>query len=114
MYKIVAAVIVSAFALGSTATFAQTAGKSEELTLEQRAEMRERAARLKAQGPQPPMQDKVEKKAEKAKSSAVRDTHKAKHASAHQMHKAKHATVHKTKKAKKAVKRSGKKARRHA
>ena len=114
MYKVIAAVIVSAFAFGSTATFAQTAGKSEELTVEQRAEMRERAARLKAQGPQPPVQDKVEKKAEKAKSSAVHDTHKAKHASAHKMHKANHATVHKTKKAKKAAKRNVKKARRHA
>ena len=84
MYKIIAAVVVAAFAFGSTATFAQSAGKSEELTVEQRAEMRERAARLKAQGPQAPVavpvQDKLEKKAEKAKSSAVRHTHKAKHA----------------------------------
>jgi hypothetical protein len=55
MYKTIAAVIVSAFAFGATTSFAaDVAKKSEELTVEQRAEMRERAARLKAQGAQPP------------------------------------------------------------
>ncbi|HUP96218.1 MAG TPA: hypothetical protein VM164_15040 [Burkholderiales bacterium] len=114
MYKVIAAVIVAAFAFGSTATFAQNAGKSEELTMEQRAEMRERAARLKTQGPQAPVQDKVEKKAEKAKSSAVRHTHKAKHATVHKMHKAKHKVAHKAHKGKKIVKRNAKKARSQA
>jgi len=119
MYKIIAAVVVAAFAFGSTATFAQSAGKSEELTVEQRAEMRERAARLKAQGPQAPVavpvQDKVEKKAEKAKSSsAVRHTHKAKHATVNKMHKAKHKVAHKTHKNKKVAKRNAKKARSQA
>ena len=117
MYKLISAVIVAAFAVGSTATFAQSAGKSEELTMEQRAEMRERAARLKAQGPQAPVsvpvQDKVEKKAEKAKSSAVRHTHKAKHATVKKMHQTKHKVAHKTHKGKKVAKRT-KKARNQA
>jgi len=118
MYKIIAAVIVATFAFGSTASFAANAGKSEELTVEQRAEMRERAARLKAQGPQAPVsvpvQDKVEKKAEKAKSSAVRHTHKAKHATVQKMHKTKHKVAHKTHKGKKVAKRNMKKARSQA
>ena len=118
MYKVIAAVIVAAFAFGSTATFAQSAGKSEELTMEQRAEMRDRAARLKAQGPQVapvsvPVQDKVEKKAQKAKSSAVRHTHKAKHATVKKMHTTKHKVAHKTHKGKKVAKRT-KKARNQA
>lgn len=115
MYKVIAAVIVAAFAFGSTATFAQSAGKSEELTMEQRAEMRERAARLKAQGPQVapvsvsvPVPDKVEKKAQKAKSSAVRHTHKAKHATVKKMHTTKHKVAHKKHKGKKVAKRTKK------
>jgi hypothetical protein len=115
MYKTIAAVIVSAFAFGATTSFAaDVAKKSEELTVEQRAEMRERAARLKAQGAQPPLQqEKTEKKADKAKTSAVRPAHKIKHTSTATLHNAKHSVTHKHK-TKKSAKRGGRKAHRKA
>lgn len=49
MKRILAAVVVSIFALGSTAGFAADAAKSEELTKEQRADMRNRADKLTAE-----------------------------------------------------------------
>ena len=115
MYKTIAAVIVSAFAIGATTSFAaDVTNKSEELTVEQRAEMRERAARLKAQGAQPPVQqEKIEKKADKAKTSAVRPAHKIKHTSAAKMQNVKHSVTHKHK-SKKSAKRSGRKSQRQA
>jgi hypothetical protein len=72
MNRFVAAVVASAFAFGTVSTFAADAAKKDELTVEQRAEMRDRAARMKEQGPQTtPAQDKVLKKADKKKHSAV-------------------------------------------
>ena len=93
MKRIVAAVIASAFAFGTVSTFAADAAKKDELTVEQRSEMRERAARMKEQGQQTavPVQDKVHKKSTK-----------------------KHSTKHSTKHTKKTAKHSGKKTQRPA
>jgi len=50
MHKLTAVIVASAFALGSVSGFAQnTAKKKEELTKEERAEMRNRAEKLKAE-----------------------------------------------------------------
>ncbi len=50
MHKLAAVVVASAFALGSAAGFAQDAAKKkEELTKEERAEMRNRAEKMKAE-----------------------------------------------------------------
>jgi hypothetical protein len=94
MKRLIAAVIASAFAFGTVSTFAADAAKKDELTVEQRAEMRDRAARMKEQGQQTtaPAQDKVQKKSVKQK------------------HSAKHSTKH----VKKAAKHSGKKTHRPA
>ena len=79
MNRLIAAVVASAFAFGTVSTFAADAAKKDELTVEQRAEMRERAARMKEQGQQTtaPAQDKVRKSIHKEKRSAV---HPRKHA----------------------------------
>ena len=77
MNKLIAAAVATAFALGTVSTFAADAAKKDELTTEQRAEMRDRAERMKqerANGPQKAQtmhettaQKKVHKKADKAK-----------------------------------------------
>jgi len=55
MYKILAAVAVSALALGSVSGFAaDTAKKKDELTQSERAEMRNRAEKLRAERAQSP------------------------------------------------------------
>lgn len=74
MKRIITAVVASAFAFGTVSTFAADAAKKDELTVEQRSEMRERAARMKEQGQQAtaPAQEKVVKKAHKEKRSAVK------------------------------------------
>ena len=46
MHKLLAAIVVSTFALGSVSGFAADAVKKEELTQEQRSEMRNRADQL--------------------------------------------------------------------
>ena len=73
MKRFIAAVVASAFALGTVTTYAADAAKKDELTTEQRAEMRERAARMKEQGQRTsaPAQDKVQKSAVKEKRSDV-------------------------------------------
>jgi hypothetical protein len=71
MNKLIAAIVASAFAFGTVSTFAADAAKKDELTTEQRTEMRERAAKMKEQGTQAPAQDKMQKKADKDKRSAV-------------------------------------------
>ena len=56
MHKLLAVVVASTLAFGSVAGFAADAGKKEELTQEQRTEMRTRADRLvkeRAQAPAP-------------------------------------------------------------
>ena len=70
MNKLVAVIVASAFAFSSAAGFAaDTAKKKEELTKEDRVEMRNRAERLKADRmAQGPTQEK----------SVVEKTHKAK------------------------------------
>ena len=69
MNKFIAATVASAFALGTVSTavsaFAADAAKKDELTAEQRAELRDRAEKMKterAKGPQ-----KAETKADKAR-----------------------------------------------
>ena len=65
MNKLIAAIVAFAFALGSVSTFAADAARKDELTAEQRTEMRDRAEKMKeqrAKGPQ-----KTEKKANKDK-----------------------------------------------
>ena len=56
MNKLIAAIVASTFILGSTTVIAATAVKKEELTQEQRGELRNRADRLvqeRAQNPAP-------------------------------------------------------------
>jgi hypothetical protein len=74
MNRFIAAVVASAFAFGTVSTYAADAAKKDELTVEQRAEMRERAARMKQQGQQTtaPAQDKMHKKVDKNKRSDVK------------------------------------------
>ena len=73
MNRLIAAVVASAFAFGTVSTFAADAAKKDELTVEQRSEMRERAARMKEHGQQTvaPAHDKMQKKVVKHKRSAV-------------------------------------------
>ena len=94
MKRFIAAAVLSAFAFGTVSTYAADAAQKDELTVEQRADMRARATRMKEQGQQTqaPVQEKVQKKIHKVK----------KHSAA----KAKHA--------KKVVKRSATKAQPHA
>jgi len=49
MKKLITAVIASAFVLGTVSTFAADTTKKEELTAEQRSDLRDRAAKLKAE-----------------------------------------------------------------
>ena len=74
MKRVIAAVIASAFAFGTVSTYAADAAKKDELTVEQRAEMRERAARMKEQGQNAsvPVQDKMQKSVVKDKRSDVK------------------------------------------
>jgi len=75
MNQLIAAAVATAFALGTVSTFAADAARKDELTTEQRAEMRDRAERMKAEranGPQKAqtmhettVQKKVHKKAHK-------------------------------------------------
>ena len=71
MNRFIAAVVASAFAFGTVSSYAADAAKKVELTTEERAELRERAARLKEQGQQTvaPAPEKVEKSAVKQKRS---------------------------------------------
>ncbi|HEY0336279.1 MAG TPA: hypothetical protein VGC70_02985 [Burkholderiales bacterium] len=79
MNKLIAAVVVSTFALASASTFAADSTKKDELTVEQRSELRARADQMKVQRDSTPVQkDKVERKAHSAKHSALHHTHKAK------------------------------------
>jgi hypothetical protein len=82
MNKLIAAVVVSTFAFASASTFAADVTKKDELTVEQRSELRGRADQMKAQRDSTPVQapvtNKVERKAHKAKHSAVDHAHKAK------------------------------------
>jgi hypothetical protein len=82
MNKLMAAVVASTFAFASMSTIAADTTKKDELTVEQRAEMRARADQMKMQRGntpvQEPVKDKVERKAHKAKHSAVHFTHKTK------------------------------------
>lgn len=78
MNKMIAAAVASVFAFAATSTLAADAARKDELTIEQRAEMRERAAQMKTHREQAPVQDKVEKKAQKAKTSAVDHSRKVK------------------------------------
>jgi hypothetical protein len=91
MKRIIAAVIASAFAFGTVSTFAADAAKKDELTVEQRSELRERAARMKEQGQQTtaPAQEKVHEKSMKQKHS---DKHSAKHSTKHVKKSAKHSS----------------------
>lgn len=63
MKKFIAAVVASAFTLAAVSTFAADAAKKDELTVEQRAELRERVAKLKEQRAKG--QQKTEAKTEK-------------------------------------------------
>jgi hypothetical protein len=49
MNKLLAAIVISTFALGSVTGFAADAGKRDELTQDQRADMRNRADKLTAE-----------------------------------------------------------------
>ena len=49
MHKLLAAIVMSTFALGSATSFAADAAKRDELTQEQRADMRNRAEKLTAE-----------------------------------------------------------------
>jgi hypothetical protein len=81
MNKLFTAAAASVFAFVSMSTFAADAVKKDELTVEQRTDMRARADQMKTQRNatpvQEPVKDKVEKKANKAKTSAVRHGKKA-------------------------------------
>jgi hypothetical protein len=76
MIKLFTAAAASVFAFVSISTFAADAVKKDELTVEQRTDMRARADQMKTQRNatpvQEPVKDKVEKKTDKAKTSAVR------------------------------------------
>ena len=85
MNKLIAAAVATAFALGTVSTFAADAAKKDELTTEQRSELRDRAERMKmerANGPQ------VAQKA--APKTVHKTTHKKK------AHKKAHKKVQKT------------------
>ena len=49
MNKLIAAAVATAFALGTVSTFAADAAKKDELTTQERAEMRDRAERMKTE-----------------------------------------------------------------
>jgi hypothetical protein len=55
MHKLLAAIVVSIFALGSASGFAADAPKRDELTKEQRVDMRNRADKLTAERAAPSM-----------------------------------------------------------
>lgn len=91
MNKLMAALVASTFAFASMSTIAADTTKKDELTVEQRAEMRARADQMKQRGNTPvqePVKDKVERKAHKAKHSAVHLTHKTKKAAKREARKA--------------------------
>jgi len=96
MNKIIAALVASTFALVSLTTVAADAVKKDDLTAEQRAEMRARADQMKTQRENAPsesvVKSKVEKKAHKAKQSAVHHGQKAKKTAKRDMRKARRTT----------------------
>ncbi len=65
MKKSIAAVVASAFAFATVSTYAADAAKKDELTVEQRAELRERVAKLKAERAKGPQKSEVKTDKEK-------------------------------------------------
>ncbi len=78
MNKLLAAIVISILALGSASGFAADAAKADELTQEQRADMRDRADKLTAEraAPSRHVMSKV-KHSPKAKKHHARKAHKA-------------------------------------
>ena len=77
MKKLFAAIVASTFAFGSVAVFAADATKKEELTQEQRIEMRNRADQLIKERAQSPAPVKAQdQRAPKAKSFHAKKTKK--------------------------------------
>jgi hypothetical protein len=93
MNKLFAATAASVFAFVSISTFAADAVKKDELTVEQRADMRARADQMKTQRNITPVQERVQEKVQK------------------KAHNAKHSAVHHGKKENKTAKREHRKAR---
>ncbi len=86
MNKLLAAIVASTFAFGSVAGYAADAVKKEELTQEQRTEMRNRADRLvkeRAQAPAP-----VKAQTQHAPKAKARHAKKTKKVSRHDVTKA--------------------------
>jgi hypothetical protein len=80
MHKLLAVVVASTLAFGSVAGFAADAVKKEELTQDQRTEMRSRADRLVKERAQAPAPVKVEAQhTPKAKPQHVKKTKKVSH-----------------------------------
>jgi len=77
MHKLLAAIVASSFVLGSTGVFAATTFKKEELTQEQRGEMRNRADQLVKERAQNPASAKAQAPAPTAKALPVKKTKKA-------------------------------------
>jgi hypothetical protein len=78
MNKLLAAIVMSTFALGSATGFAADAAKRDELTQEQRADMRNRAEKLTAERAAAATNVKVgAKHSLKAKKHHTRKAHKA-------------------------------------
>ncbi|MGZ5175442.1 MAG: hypothetical protein ACXWIS_14900 [Burkholderiales bacterium] len=92
MNKLFAAAAASVFAFVSISTLAADAIKKDELTMAQRADMRARADQMKIQRNttpvQQPVKEKVEKKANKSKHSAVRHGKKANNTAKRELRKA--------------------------
>jgi len=77
MHKLLAAIVVSTVAFGSVSAFAADAVKKEELTQEQRTDMRARADRLVKERAQAPAPVKTQaQQAPKAKAIQVKKTKK--------------------------------------
>ena len=75
MNKLLAAIVASSFVLGSTTVIAADAAKKEELTQEQRSEMRSRADRLVKERAQTPTPVKADaQRAPKAKAPPAKKT----------------------------------------
>ncbi len=79
MNKLIATIVASTFALGSVSGFAADAAKKEQLTQEQRADMRNRADQLTKERTAGSTQAK--KNLQNAPKAAVHDTRKANKAS---------------------------------
>jgi len=83
MNKLIVPFIAALFTFGSLSTFAAETVKKEELTQQERADMRARAEKLKEERANAPQQEKVRKATHKAKHSAVHHARHGKHVAKH-------------------------------